>query len=60
MELFAPSVAAGLLTPGDLAGYRTNQVYIRGSKHTSLNPDAVRDAMPIFFELSKSEPDANG
>ncbi len=58
MELFAPSVAVGLLTPGDLAGYRTNQVYIRGSMHTPLNPDAVRDAMPILFELLKSEPDA--
>ena len=59
MELFAPSVAVGLLTPGDLAGYRTNHVYIRGSMHTPLNPNAVRDAMPVLFELLKSEPDAN-
>ncbi len=59
MELFAPSVAVGLLTPGDLAGYRTDQVYIRGSMHTPLNPDAVRDAMPVLFELLKSEPEAN-
>ncbi|MFV0539277.1 MAG: Fic family protein [Dysgonomonas sp.] len=57
-ELFAPSVAAGLLKPSDLAGYRTNQVYIRGSMHTPLNPDAVRDAMPVLFELLKNEPDA--
>ena len=57
-ELFAPSVAAGLLKPADLAGYRTNQVYIRGSMHTPLNPEAVRDAMPVLFELLRNETDA--
>jgi hypothetical protein len=57
-ELFAPSVAVGLLSPGDLAGYRSSQVYIRGSMHTPLNPDAVRDAMPVLFDLLKSESDA--
>ncbi|WP_165025740.1 Fic family protein [Dysgonomonas sp. ZJ279] len=57
-ELFAPSVAIGLLKPTDLAGYRTNQVYIRGSMHTPLNPEAVRDAMPVLFELLNNEPDA--
>jgi hypothetical protein len=35
-ELFAPSVAAGLLSPGDLAGYRSDQVYIRGLMHTPI------------------------
>ncbi len=57
-ELFAPSVAVGLLRASDLAGYRTNQVYIRGSMHTPLNPEAVREAMPVLFELLKNEPDA--
>jgi hypothetical protein len=57
-ELFAPSVTVGLLKPSDLAGYRTNQVYIRGSKHTPLNPDAVREAVPVLFELLKNEPDS--
>ncbi|MDD4516809.1 Fic family protein [Massilibacteroides sp.] len=57
-ELFAPSVVAGILKPTDLAGYRTGQVYIRGSLHTPLNPEAVRDAMPILFNLLKEEPDA--
>lgn len=57
-ELFTPSVVAGLLEPADLAGYRSNQVYIRGSMHTPLNPEAVRDAMPVLFELLKNEPDA--
>ena len=54
-ELFAPSVTAGLLKASDLAGYRTGQVYIKGSKHTPLNPDAVRDAMPVLFDLLKEE-----
>ncbi|MDR3244388.1 MAG: cell filamentation protein Fic, partial [Elusimicrobiota bacterium] len=45
-ELFAPSVAAGLLKPADLIGYRMHQVYIRASIHTPLNPQAVKDAMP--------------
>ncbi|MCH7559603.1 MAG: cell filamentation protein Fic, partial [Planctomycetes bacterium] len=32
-ELFAPSVTAGILRPGDLAGYRNHPVFIRLSKH---------------------------
>ncbi len=57
-ELFAPSVAVGLLKPADLAGYRNNQVYIKGSMHTPLNPEAVRDAIPALFELLHSEDNA--
>ena len=57
-ELFAPSVTAGLLKPADLAGYRNNQVYIKGSMHTPLNPEAVRDAIPTLFELLRSEENA--
>jgi len=58
-KLFAPSVVAGLLKPTDLAGYRTQQVYIRGSMHTPLNTEAVRDAMPVLFDLLKNEPEAS-
>jgi hypothetical protein len=54
-ELFAPSVTAGLLKPADLAGYRNSQVYIRRSMHVPLNREAVRDAMPAFFELLRAE-----
>ncbi len=54
-ELFSPSVTAGLLRVSDLAGYRTNQVYISQSKHVPLNVAAVRDAMPILFELLEAE-----
>jgi len=58
-ELFAPSVSAGILKPSDLAGYRNNQVYIKGSMHTPLNPDALRDAMPVLFDLLKEETEAS-
>lgn len=57
-ELFAPSVSVGLLKASDLAGYRTSQVYIRSSMHSPLNKDAVREAMPVLFNLLKNEPDA--
>jgi len=54
-ELFAPSVTAGLVRPGDLAGYRGGQVYIRKSKHVPPKRDAVLDAMPAFFDLLRGE-----
>jgi hypothetical protein len=56
-EMFAPSVAAGLLKPADLAGYRNGQVYIRRSMHVPLGPEALRDAMPALFELLREEPE---
>ena len=54
-ELFTPSVTAGLISPADLAGYRTAQVYIRKSMHVPLNRVALRDAMPAFFDLLREE-----
>ena len=56
-ELFAPSVAAGLARPADLAGYRDAPVYIQRSRHVPPSPPAVRDAMPALFELLRAEPD---
>lgn len=58
-QLFDPSVVAGLLKVSDLSGYRNNQVYIGNSKHVPLNVEAMRDAMPVLFELIKSEPEAS-
>jgi Fic family protein len=49
---------AGLLKASDLAGYRNHQVYIGNSKHTPLNIDAVREAMPALFELLQQESEA--
>ncbi|MCK5839285.1 MAG: Fic family protein, partial [Bacteroidales bacterium] len=58
-ELFAPAVSANILKPSDLAGYRNDQVYISQSKHVPLNVNAVRDAMPILFQLLQNEPEAS-
>ncbi len=59
LQLFGPSVDAGILKVSDLAGYRNNQVYIGGSKHVPLNVEALRDAMPVLFELLQSEKEAS-
>ena len=56
-EMFAPSVTAGILKASDLAGYRNGQVYLPESMHVPLNRDAVRDAMPAFFDLLAKETD---
>ncbi|MHC1706966.1 MAG: Fic family protein [Bacteroidales bacterium] len=58
-ELFAPGVTANILKPSDLAGYRNSLVYISQSKHVPLNPEAVRDTMPLLFELLQEEPEAS-
>lgn len=57
-ELFAPSVTAGILRPASLAGYRNEPIYIRQSMHVPPSKEAVRDAMPTFFELLKNEKSA--
>ena len=54
-EMFAPGVTAGLLRPADLAGYRNGPVYIRRSMHVPPSREAVRDAMPAFFDLLHEE-----
>ena len=56
--MFQPCITAGIVKPSDLVGYRTNQVFIRGSRHTPLTPDAVREAMPVLTELMEQEEDA--
>jgi Fic family protein len=55
LALFSPSVQAGLLKPSDLAGWRNSQVFIRGALHVPLAKEAVRDCMPVLFELIESE-----
>ena len=57
-ELWAPSVAAGILRPGDLAGYRNGPIYIRRSMHVPPSMEAVRDLMPAFFEQLEEEDNA--
>jgi len=56
-ELFQPCVTAGLLEPGALAGYRNIPVYLRGSRYVPPRWEAVREAMPAFFDLLEKEPE---
>jgi len=57
-QMFAPSVTAGLVRAGSLAGYRDGQVYIRNSMHVPLPSHAVGDAMPVFFDMLEQETNA--
>ena len=56
-ELFQPCVTAGLIEPGSLAGYRNIPVYLRGSRYIPPRWEAVRDAMPAFFDVLEKEPE---
>jgi fido (protein-threonine AMPylation protein) len=56
-ELFQPCVAAGLIAPGALAGYRNDAVYLRTSRYVPPRWEAVRDAMPALFDLLENEPE---
>lgn len=49
-ELFAPAVVAGLLPAEALAGYRSQQVYISGSRHVPPPSASVLDAMGMLEE----------
>ena len=54
-ELFQPCVAAGLVPPAALAGYRNDAVYLRTSRYVPPRWEAVRDAMPALFDLLEKE-----
>ncbi len=54
-ELFEPCVAAGLIPASALAGYRSDAVFLRGSRHVPPRREAVRDAMPALFDLLEQE-----
>jgi Fic family protein len=54
-ELFEPCVAAGLIPASALAGYRSDAVFLRGSRHVPPRSEAVRDAMPALFDLLEEE-----
>jgi Fic family protein len=55
--LFQPSLAAGIVKPENLAGYRQHFVGIRGSAHTPASWDSVPDAIEAFFECLREEKD---
>ena len=54
-ELFQPCVTAGLIEAGALAGYRSSPVYLRTSRYVPPRWEAVRDAMPVLFDLLEKE-----
>lgn len=54
-ELVQPCVAAGLIAPSALAGYRNDAVYLRASRYVPPRWEAVRDAMPALFDLLENE-----
>lgn len=54
-DLFQPAVTAGILDPVQLAGYRTNPVYIQNSRHVPPRAQSVRQAMPALFDLLEQE-----
>jgi hypothetical protein len=56
--LWGPNVEAGIMPVADLAGYRNGPVFIRKSMHTPPPREAVRDLMPLLFELLAEEGDA--
>jgi Uncharacterized conserved protein len=55
--MFQPSVQAGIIEAHKLAGYRSHNVYLRGSSHVPLPPHALPDAMDALFECIEDEPD---
>ena len=57
-QLFQPFVTAGILTDKDLDNYRNDAVYLRGSRYVPPRWEAVRDAMPVLFDLLAREPEA--
>jgi fido (protein-threonine AMPylation protein) len=57
-NLFSPNVDAGFLRPADLAGYRTDKVFIRGATHVPPSQNAVRDMMPELCDLLEAEQSA--
>jgi fido (protein-threonine AMPylation protein) len=54
-ELFQPCVAAGLISPSALAGYRNDAVYLRTSRYVPPRWEAAREAMPALFDLLERE-----
>ncbi|UIK14315.1 Fic family protein (plasmid) [Rhizobium leguminosarum] len=55
--MFSPSVTAGIIKAHQLAGYRSHNVYLRGSSHVPLPPHTIADAMDALFGSIEEEPD---
>jgi len=53
--LFQPCVRAGLVPAAALAGYRSDAVFIRGSRHVPPRWNTVPDAMSALFDPLEEE-----
>lgn len=54
-DLFQPSVDAGILTQGQLIGYRNHPVFIRTANHVPPAAEKLMDAMDAYFDLLDKE-----
>ena len=57
-SMWEPCVAAGILQPVDLAGYRSHPVFIKNAGHVPPSREAVRDMMPELCDLLQAEQSA--
>ncbi|WP_119321087.1 Fic family protein [Capsulimonas corticalis] len=57
-QMFSPQATAGIIKPAQLAGYRNNPVYLRGSMHVPPAAESVPDCMDTFIELMTAEENA--
>ncbi|MDE0152475.1 MAG: Fic family protein [Gammaproteobacteria bacterium] len=55
VELFQPCAVAGLIAASDLAGYRNDAVYLRGSRHVPPRREVLGEAMSALFDLLEEE-----
>jgi len=53
--MFQPSVAAGVLRAGTLAGYRNQPVYLQGSRHVPPRAETASEGMSALFDLLEKE-----
>ncbi|HKV44903.1 MAG TPA: Fic family protein [bacterium] len=54
VDLFAPSVEAGILSAEDLRGYRREPAYLRGSRYVPPAPEKVPALMTEYAELTNA------
>lgn len=56
--LLEPSVNAGAVRAGSIGEYRRHARFRRGSPHTPPRHEAMRDLLPVLFEMLRAETDA--
>ena len=59
LQLFTPTVEAGILKPHQLSGYRNHPVFIKQSMHIPPPHSAIPDCMETYFKLLEEEENAS-